>query len=260
MRNTLPPKYSGSATGGADAPVDVHTRGRHPYHPDDSALHGGRLPATSDTHEPPIRVLAAGIDAIYASVRQPLDPDRIAGALAMRSRAADGDDAVPWELHGTGRTFLVQPRSQRGYAVRLSAPSLDVWLGLEGESARPTMYVELRSVGIHMAGVEAAVEDAQSVVAWFCPPLHGCAPGAALTASRIDLYADVQGWTPRLADDHRFVCRGRSVGNYDAETFVDNNARSRRRTGRVFAGFTFGLWPRRRAHLQQDAADAGDGP
>lgn len=233
MRNTLPPKYIRHVRDGADAPVNTPSHG-------DDANQGVGDAHHQNHNRSGVRVLAAGIDTIYASVREALDVDRLADALTMRSRAADSDDAVPWELHGAGRTFLVQPHGQRGYAVRLSAPSLDVWLGLEGESARPTMYVELRSVGIHMAGVEAAVEDAQRVVEWFCPSLQGQSSGAALTASRVDLYADVQGWAPRLDDDNRFVCRGRSVGNYDAETFSDANARSRRRTGRAFAGFTFG--------------------
>ena len=239
MRNTLPPKYIRHGRESVGVPVDAGPHDDHTNEIDCGASDGTRS-GSGDASQSAMRVVAAGIDTIYASVKEPLDPERVAAALVMRCRAVDGDDAVPWEVPTTGRTFLVQPRSQRGYQVRLAAPSLDVWLGHEGETARPSMYVELRSVGIHVAGVEAAVEDAQRVVEWFCPSLQGRSSGSALTASRIDLYADVQGWAPSMDDDGRFVCRGRSVGSFDSETFTDPNARSRRRVGRTFSGFSFG--------------------
>src|ERR1700737_3386090 len=132
MRNTLPPKYICDVRGGDGVAISGLSRGACASQDDPDALGGEQVAGESSAHLPSLRVLAAGIDTIYASVRQPLDNNRLADAIAMRSRAVATDDPVPWEIQGTDRTFLVQPRSQRGYQVRLAAPSLDVWLGHEG--------------------------------------------------------------------------------------------------------------------------------
>jgi hypothetical protein len=86
------------------------------------------------------------------------------------------------------------------------------------------VVIEWRSPFLHRVGVEAAVEEAEQVAAYFCPhladdvievaPPDGRSgidrqgqPGGGLTASRIDLYIDTQGWEPDQVAFERFVTR-----------------------------------------------------
>jgi len=200
-----------------------------------------------------LRVLAAGVDSVYASVADGLAVDRLADGLAHRGQAQDFGEDVPWEILGTDRTFLVKPRSFRTYNVWLSSPAMDLRIGPDGQH-RPPGCLELRSAFIHQVGVEAAVEDAERVLAYFFPHLRSAAhtsvpsnrqgipseqlPGHGMRVSRIDVYADVQGWEPTLADHGRFMARAISRRAWE------QNAEDRRRQilmeGRTFCGFTFG--------------------
>jgi hypothetical protein len=60
------------------------------------------------------------------------------------------------------------------------------------------------------------------------PPL-----GASLTASRVDLYVDSQGWQPQREDFPRFVCRAQRKTEFE----TDRQMHSR---GRRLSGFVFG--------------------
>ncbi len=154
-----------------------------------------------------LRVLAAGVDSLYASVPDGLAVERLAEGLAHRGQAQDVGEDVPWEIPLTGRAFLVKPRSFRTYNVWLSSPAMDVRIGPDGEH-RPPGCLDLRSAFIHQVGVEGAVEDAESVLGYFFPHLRVIArtsvpanrqgipsehlPGHGMRVSRIDVYADVQ--------------------------------------------------------------------
>jgi hypothetical protein len=202
-----------------------------------------------------VRVLAAGVDSVYASVAEGLAVDRLADGLAHRGQAQDFGEDVPWEIPGTDRTLLVKPRSFRTYNVWLSSPTMDVRIGPDGEH-RPPACLELRSAFIHQVGVEAAVEDAERVLGYFFPQLAAVAggvapsspcrpgilsdhlPGRGLRVSRIDVYADVQGWEPTLADHGRFMARAISRRAWEQD--AEDRRRQILMEGRTFCGFTFG--------------------
>jgi len=246
VRNTLPSMYRGKRICIGDGSIKALPG--HPEPNESRVTPGGDNRSTAATPENPvdrctetadrIRVLAAGVDNVFASVACDLDPGSLSALQAARDRAQNAGDAEPIEI--AGRAFLMSPSSSRSYTFRLSSPVMDIWAQCEGKSDRPPLLIELRSLGIHMAGVEALVEEAHQVAAWCCPPLGSLPPGDGMKISRIDLYGDIQGWIPTVADNDRFVGRARLVADWDGKTFDDSQPRSRHRKGRTFSGFTFG--------------------
>jgi hypothetical protein len=181
--------------------------------------------ADADGAAPPLIVLAAGVDSVYACVRDGLDPDRLAEAICHRAAASDADDSAVCTIGSTGRTLLAKPHGYRKHVTWYTCPDLDVMVGADPH--RPALLLQLRSAFIHSVGVEAAVADAERVAAHFCahvvtPETRRPAgvgrrwgirserlPGTSLMVSRIDLYADTQGWQPSIDDLERFVTRAR---------------------------------------------------
>jgi hypothetical protein len=89
----------------------------------------------------------------------------------------------------------------------------------------------LHSAFLHSVGVDAAMDAVASLLiedifAW--PP--------EMNASRIDLYADVQGWDLELTDLRRFVALGRSRRGFEAV-----EAQEVYTMGQRLTGFRFGV-------------------
>src|SRR5438477_4080614 len=124
---------------------------------------------------------------------------------------------------------------------------MDVCLG-EGR-ALPALYLWLQAAHLHRVGVEAAVEEAELVRAalirdpelrrdpdaeWPSLDDHGLprlppgSPpplGASLTASRVDLYVDTQGWEPTREDFPRFVTRAQRKAEYETDRQMHTRCR-----------------------------------
>lgn len=72
----------------------------------------------------------------------------------------------------------------------------------------PAVVVQLHSAYLHSMGLRPAVWRVESTLR------HAVMLGAVEpTVSRIDLYADVQGWPLRVEDMRRFVSRARGRGD-----------------------------------------------
>jgi len=200
-------------------------------------------------------VLSAGVDALYASAVGSPAPCHLATAKERKADAVAEEQAVVWEPEGAGRAFLVRPHGWRGFPIWLTSPAMDVCMG--GGRALPALYLWLQAPYIHQVGVEAAVEEAERVRAalvttpvqepdpdrewprpdcWPAdpPPPTGPPPlGTSLTASRIDLYVDTQGWEPTREDFPRFICRAQRKTEFEG-------ARQLHTRGRRLEGFMFG--------------------
>jgi hypothetical protein len=200
-------------------------------------------------------VHSAGVDSLYASAVGAPAASHLATAKERKAAAAAGEQAMVWEPEGAGRAFLVRPHGYRGYTIWATSPAMDVCLG-EGR-ALPTLYLWLQAAHLHCVGVEVAVEELERVRAallhepegtrdrdkgwprpddWDPAPMPPAATpplGASLTASRIDLYADSQGWQPQREDFPRFVCRAQRKSEF--QTAGQMHTRGRRPSG-----FTFG--------------------
>jgi hypothetical protein len=202
-----------------------------------------------------LRILSAGVDSLYASAVGAPAACHLASAKERKAAAAAGEQAVVWEPQGAGRAFLVRPHGYRGYTIWATSPAMDVCLG-EGRSL-PALYLWLQAAHLHRVGVEVAVEELERVRAalvresertrdrdkdwprpdeWDPAPMAPDGPsplGGSLTASRIDLYVDSQGWQPQREDFPRFVCRAQRKSEF--ETAGQMHTRGRR-----LSGFTFG--------------------
>ncbi len=136
------------------------------------------------------------------------------------------DEPVPFEFPLTGQAFMLKPYGLRGYAHWLASPDFELLLG---RNARfPAALVQLHSAYLHSMGAEWALQLAEQLLRL---EVFGGPP--ELVVSRVDLYADSQGWDLELADMRRFVCRGRG-----RRAFVDREQAFA--SGRRLTGFMFG--------------------
>lgn len=174
-----------------------------------------------------IRVLAAGIDSLYLSVRGELRDGVLQVFDTMRSFPLNEDEPIPFHFRddeGTGG-FLLRTHGWRGFKTWLSSPRYELMFG--GPKALPAAYVQLHSAFIHTVGIGEAIAEVVDVLrAHFIP--H-----PTLTVSRVDLYADTQGWKPQPEQFEHFVCRG--VKRRLFEQPCERHAHGRR-----LAGMTFG--------------------
>ena len=171
-----------------------------------------------------LRVLASGVDSLYASVRGRLRAGLVE-SLTEKRAAAGKDGAVMCFREEDGH-FLLRQHGWRGYPFWLSSPRYELFLG--AADPFPAAYVALHSSFIHTLGVEEAVEEVRRCLG------DGVFDGdAPLVPSRIDVYADTQGWQPRMEDFERFICRGLRRQLYSQPRELHGH-------GRVLSGFVFG--------------------
>jgi len=173
-----------------------------------------------------IRVLAAGIDSLYLSVRGELRDGVLQVFDTMRSFPLNEDEPVPFHFRDEEGGFLLRQHGWRSYKTWLSSPRYELMLG--GPKALPAAYVQLHSAFIHTVGVGEAIAEVVDVLG-----AHFFSGPVVLTPSRVDLYADTQGWAPRPEQFEHFVCRG-------VKRRLFGQPSERHASGRRLAGMTFG--------------------
>jgi hypothetical protein len=109
----------------------------------------------------------------------------------------------------------------------MSSPRYELMLG--AAPPFPAAYVQLHSSYIHTLGVD----DAAEAVTDLLRRRVFRDERMAVLPSRIDVYADVQGWEPSHQDYHRFVCRASGRRQYDEPSEMHAS-------GKRLTGFTFG--------------------
>ena len=171
-----------------------------------------------------VRILASGIDSLYASVRGEL----VEGLLRILDelRTASPDEEIPITLSGPTPDLLLRPYGWRGYRFWLSSPRYELFLG--AAEPFPPAYLQLHAEHIHTLGIERAVEEAEAMLVRDLFPA-GCRP----LASRVDVFVDEQGWVPEREDFVRFQCRGLRRRMFEAP-------RQQHGYGRRLSGFSFG--------------------
>jgi hypothetical protein len=189
---------------------------------------GGPGPLTEDRQNrdealtSSVTVLAAGIDSIYVSFKGEVDAARLDGIELLKARAQEtGQPQLDPSV--VGRKALVQASGWGSYRYWLRCGDFDVFVG-RGRSL-PAIYARIASEFIHEVGPLSALAGLKSFVATL---LLGQTDETI--CSRVDFYADFQGWVPRSEDYDCFVTRSRRntchiTVHYD---------------GRRFTGFTFG--------------------
>ena len=168
-----------------------------------------------------VRVLAAGIDSLYVSFKGETDAARLDGIEFLKVRAQETGQPQLF-LSVDDRKALVQPSGWGSYRYWLRCGDFDVFVG-RGQSL-PAVYARIASEFIHEVGPIRALADLKSFVAALLDQVD------ETICSRVDIYADFQGWVPVSEDYHHFVTRSRRNTSHIA---VHHD-------GRRFTGFTFG--------------------
>jgi hypothetical protein len=176
------------------------------------------------------RVLVSGVDTLHLAVRGVIDEKVWARLDAARREAQATEEVVTVELGDSGQVFNVKGHGLRGYALWLTCPDFELLLGRSQKF--PAALVQLHSAYLHSMGVRDAVDLACSAI------VHDIFAGdGEVTVSRIDLYADVQGWPLEVGDLTRFVSTARGRKGYlEAELEGGQVHKFGRRT----TGFVFG--------------------
>jgi hypothetical protein len=171
-----------------------------------------------------LRVISSGVDSLYASAKGKLW-DGLPSVL-RNMRELNPDQEIVFDLHAEAGSYLLRPHGWRGYPFWISSPTHEFYLG--ASHPFPPLYVVLRSWYLHTLGADLAVVDTEELLRReFFPQ------GFVLMPSRVDVYADVQGWAPTHADFQHFVCRGVRRRMFDVP-------REAHGFGTQLSGFAFG--------------------
>lgn len=158
--------------------------------------------------------LASGIDALYLSGRAELSRALLADLARWREAAADQE--APLAVVLGHEPVLVSARNLGRYPYRVQHQHGLV--GFTDSASLPAVTVQPLSEHLHAVGPAAAL-------AWWADWLNFLTGGVRLTASRLDVYADWQGWNLDVGHGPRFVCRA--------------NVKVTREEGQSFTGFRF---------------------
>ena len=191
-----PDRTSGRASCHERAGLDIATPHCGPVQ-----LTEGRKTAGRTT----VRVLASGIDSLYLSFRGKVPEGRLEALEILRDAAQRDGSPVP--ISFPDRNAVVRPNGWGHYRYWVHCSDFEVFVA-RGDKLPPA-YVQLRSHYLHTVDVREAVATVEAFVRrWIA---DGMEPP---TVSRMDLYADFQGWLPVETDYHRFVTRGRKSTAY----------------------------------------------
>jgi hypothetical protein len=171
-----------------------------------------------------LRVLASGVDTLQFSARGELRSDVVRDLERWRDLAKAEGGRAPVTLWRTGTPFLVKDHGARGYSFVLTSDDMDI-TACSGKHF-PPVRVELRSAFLHSMGPGPAVAR---VVEILTKDFFVSEP--ELLASRVDLYADLQGWELEDTDRRRFITPA---------TFRKTHYEAAVHQGRRLSGFQFG--------------------
>jgi len=170
-----------------------------------------------------VRELASGIDALYMSGRVDLEDSFLDELERARDRARASDGAVPYRLGGV--EFGLAAYGWHRYGFRLSHEY--GLIGFTRSHHLPAIRVQPRAELLHGMGPRAAVDT-------FCGLLASLGV-IQWGASRVDLFADVQGWWPTVEERDRFVCRATTRDTFEVSGELTGFQFGRRKGGGLSA-------------------------
>ncbi len=159
--------------------------------------------------------LASGVDTLNLSGTGALRSDWRERLELGKVEAMDRQAVVPFDVGGV--ELGLQSFGWQKYAYRLEHPN--ALIGVTPSESLPVVRVQPRAQFLHGVGPEQAVAWAEGV-------LSPIVENLGFKTSRIDLFADVQGWEVEASVRDRFVTRATAVDMHERE-------------GR-FTGFEFG--------------------
>jgi hypothetical protein len=173
-----------------------------------------------------LHVRSSGIDTLNLAARGAVRNEIWELLAEAKLNAQEGDEAELIRFPVSGQVFLLKPYGVRGYTYWLTSPNYELMLGTSEKF--PAVLAQMHAAYLHSLGVDEGLERGRAL-------LEGdlFAGSYELTVSRIDLYADMQGWCPELGDLRRFVGFGRHRKGFEERqhTYM---------TGSRLTGLTFG--------------------
>lgn len=144
-----------------------------------------------------MKVVASGVDALYLSgMVDELPRDLLLRMESSRDEARRQDGPVEFNLGGM--PLAIHPGPFGRYRFRLEHEN--ALIGFTVSRNLPAVRVQFRARFLHAVGLDVALH-------WLYLVMAGAGLDAVWQVSRVDLFADVQGW-PLTAEDRRsFVAR-----------------------------------------------------
>lgn len=169
-----------------------------PVHSSDHLVANSHLPDAG------LRELASGVDALYLSGRAELPKRFLARLEDCRTWAAEAKRPAPCPIGDL--IFGIAPPRVGKYRFCLDHEIARIGFSTSGHL--PTVRVQPRSQFLHAVGPEEAVRVVHQL-------LDAEVRRLRLWVNRVDLFADWQGWSLRLEDARRFVCRADARRTYE---------------------------------------------
>ncbi len=151
----------------------------------------------------PLTELASGIDALYVSGRAAIPPAFFERLEKSRQLAGLVNGPAPMLIADVPVNLLPHGFGRYRYCLRHRHGQV----GLTPSAHLPAVRIQPRTEFLQAVGPRQAV-------AWFVDLLTGDVGPVRTTVSRLDLFADFQGWALSGDDRHRFVVRGRERDTY----------------------------------------------
>jgi len=153
-----------------------------------------------------VRILASGLDALYLSGTTELRQTFLALLEARRESAANqGNMSVPLGLGPEGLSVGWGPWGQ--YRFRLEHPN--ALIGLTQSANLPQVRIQPRAEFLHAVGPEGVIQWCNRFAA------EVLAAPTLWQVSRVDLFADIQGWEVTASDRRQFSARAKARRTYE---------------------------------------------
>lgn len=178
----------------------------------------------SNRPRPVLVELASGVDAIYSSGRASLPFELVARLEAARADAVARKERVTFEFGGT--EVLMAPHAFGRYHFCLIHQYGRI--GITTSPVLPTFRIQPLAEFLHGSGPRAAT-------AWFHSLLEEERHLVQLSVSRIDLFADFQGWILDVDDRKSFVFRSDDLATHETSGGFNGLRFGRRGAGAISA-------------------------
>lgn len=168
--------------------------------------------------------LASGVDALYLSGRAALRGELLERLETIRCEAIELDSRLPFQFGSLEMTLA--PHAFGKYRYSLDHPYGRI--GITPSAKLPAIRIQPRAEFLHGVGPGGAADAFQDLLEQVVGPVR-------LTVSRLDLFADFQGWTLTGDDRRNFVCRARSTAVYEEDEVLNGLTFGKRDSGTISA-------------------------